>query len=102
PRALAVGARWGWIPCALVYAVLATALVAGSAGQGAVLMAAFGLGTLPSLFAAGLLMSYASRVFRAQTFRTVCGALVFGFGLSGLAHAFDLTEQIRRGIFCFG
>lgn len=102
PRALAVGALWGWIPCALVYAVLAMALFAGSAGQGAVLMAAFGLGTLPSLFAAALLMSYASRVLRAQAFRTFCGALVFGFGLSGLARAFDLTEHIRRGVLCFG
>lgn len=100
PRALAVGALWGWIPCGLVYGVLATALLSGSAGQGAAVMAAFGLGTLPNLLAAGLLMHRARRLFQAQAFRTVCGALVFAFGVSGLVHAFDLTDRIRAGVLC--
>lgn len=102
PRALGVGILWGWIPCGLVYGVLATALFAGSAGDGAMLMAAFGLGTLPNLLAAGLLMGRIGRVFRARTFRTICGALVFGFGAAGLAHAFDIGEHIRRGVLCLG
>jgi sulfite exporter TauE/SafE len=102
PRALGVGALWGWLPCGLVYAVLATALFAGSALEGAALMAAFGLGTLPNLLAAGLLISRAGRFLRARAVRLVSGALVFGFGLSGLAHAFELGEQIRRGILCLG
>jgi uncharacterized protein len=102
PRALAVGLLWGWIPCGLVYGVLATALFAGSATDGALLMAAFGLGTLPNLLVAGLLMGRARRLFRAPAFRTVCGALVFGFGAAGLAHAFDLTDHIRHGVLCLG
>jgi hypothetical protein len=101
-KALAVGALWGWIPCGLVYAVLASALFAGSPAKGAALMAAFGLGTLPTLLAAGLLMRRAVGWLRARAFRLVSGALVFGFGVSGLAHAFDLGEQIRRGILCLG
>ena len=28
-------------------------------------------------------------------------SLVFGFGISGLTHAFDLTEKIRTGLLCF-
>jgi sulfite exporter TauE/SafE len=101
-KALAVGAIWGWIPCGLVYAVLAAALFAGSPAKGAALMAAFGLGTLPTLLAAGLLMQRAGGLFRARAFRVVSGALVFGFGISGLAQAFELGEQIRRGILCLG
>jgi hypothetical protein len=100
-KALAVGAVWGWIPCGLVYAVLATALFAGSPAKGAALMAAFGLGTLPTLLAAGLLVRRAGALFRARAFRLVCGALVFGFGVSGLARAFELGDQIRRGVLCF-
>ena len=102
PRALAVGGLWGWIPCGLVYAVLATALLSGSAAQGALVMLAFGLGTLPNLLLVGLMMRRAAQVFQGRTFRTVCGALVFGFGVSGLAHAFDLTDRIRAGLeLCF-
>lgn len=101
-KALAVGALWGWIPCGLVYAVLASALFAGSAPKGAALMAAFGLGTLPTLLAAGLLIRRAGAFLRAQAFRLAAGALVFGFGVSGLANAFELGEQIRRGLLCLG
>lgn len=101
PRALAVGTLWGWIPCGLVYGVLATALLSGSAGRGALVMLAFGLGTLPNLLLAGLVAKRAARVLRGRTFRTVCGALVFGFGVSGLAHAFDLSDKIRAGVLCF-
>jgi len=101
PRALAVGALWGWIPCGLVYGVLATALLAGSATNGALVMLAFGLGTLPNLLLAGLLARRAAQAFQGRIFRTICGALVFGFGVSGLAHAFDLKEGIRAGLLCF-
>lgn len=101
PRALAVGVLWGWIPCGLVYGVLATALLSGSATSGALVMLAFGLGTLPNLLLAGLLVRRAARALQARTFRTICGALVFGFGVSGLAHAFDLKDGIRSGLLCF-
>jgi sulfite exporter TauE/SafE len=100
PRALAVGALWGWIPCGLVYGVLTTALLSGSAGRGALVMAAFGLGTLPNLVVAGLLVKRATRVLQGRAFRTVCGALVFGFGVAGLARAFEVTERIRDGVLC--
>ncbi len=53
-RALLLGALWGWLPCGLVYSVLVTALASGSAQSGALVMLAFGLGTLPNLLAIGL------------------------------------------------
>jgi sulfite exporter TauE/SafE len=101
-RAFGIGVLWGWIPCGLVYAVLATALLSGSPTKGAALMAAFGAGTLPALLATGMLIRRAGALFRARSFRIASGALVFGFGVSGLAHAFDLGEQIRRGLLCLG
>lgn len=44
----------GLLPCGLVYMAVAGALSTGSAGEGAVFMAAFGLGTFPWMFAVSL------------------------------------------------
>jgi len=59
PRACAFGMVWGWMPCGFVYSVLLVATLQHSAVQGAITMAAFGLGTLPAMF----LTSLASRRF---------------------------------------
>ena len=50
------GMVWGFTPCALVYSVLPVALLAGSAQAGALVMLAFGVGTMPNLLAAGWLI----------------------------------------------
>ncbi len=100
PRALAVGALWGWLPCGLVYSLLATALLAGSAAGGAAVMLAFGAGTLPNLLAAGLLLEASRKRFQNRMLRQAVGAIVAGFGVVGLARAMDLGEQVRRGLLC--
>jgi uncharacterized protein len=53
-QALLFGVLWGWLPCGLVYAVAPAAWASGNAASGALIMAAFGLGTLPSMSAMGL------------------------------------------------
>ncbi|MEL7536751.1 MAG: sulfite exporter TauE/SafE family protein [Pseudomonadota bacterium] len=53
PRAVGAGALWGLLPCGLVYAAVALALVAGSAAGGALAMLAFWIGTLPVTLAIG-------------------------------------------------
>lgn len=83
-QALPLGLLWGWLPCGLVYSALATALAAGSAGQGALLMLAFGLGTLPNLLLAGLLLTRFRRFAQASVVRAISGLLVMGYGLYGL------------------
>jgi hypothetical protein len=83
-QALPLGLLWGWLPCGLVYSALTTALAAGSAGKGALLMFAFGLGTLPNLLLAGLLLARFRRFAQAQATRVVSGLLVLGYGLYGL------------------
>ncbi|MDO8959211.1 MAG: sulfite exporter TauE/SafE family protein [Rhodocyclaceae bacterium] len=85
-QALPLGMLWGWLPCGLVYSALATALASGSAGQGALLMLAFGLGTLPNLLLAGLLLARFRRFAQARVTRVVSGLLVLGYGLYGLAN----------------
>jgi sulfite exporter TauE/SafE len=90
----AAGLAWGWLPCAMVYAALATAAASGGAVRGALGMAAFGLGTLPFLLAAGWLAS------RLRAWRRLAGATVLGFGVYGLAHAEAIGEGIRRGLLC--
>jgi uncharacterized protein len=100
PRALGAGAIWGWLPCGLTYSVLAIALVSGSGARGASLMAAFGLGTLPNLFAAGLLVTRAQPWLQGRFVRRIAGGVILGFGVAGLAHATWLGGQIRRGVLC--
>jgi sulfite exporter TauE/SafE len=46
-RRLTAGMLWGWLPCGLSSTVLAAAWFQASARDGALTMAAFGLGTLP-------------------------------------------------------
>lgn len=101
PRALAVGLIWGWLPCGLTYSVLAIAVLGAGAGGGAGLMAAFGLGTLPNILAAGLLWRRARPWLRNRAGRRIAGSLVLVFGGAGLVHAAWLGDQLRRGIQCF-
>lgn len=47
PRQLALGVLWGWLPCGLSTSLLFAAWFEASALHGGLLMASFGLGTLP-------------------------------------------------------
>ena len=88
-QALGVGFVWAWIPCGLVYSVLIWALAAGSAVQGALLMLAFGLGTLPTLLGMGMLAGLAARFTEQTWLRRLAGLLVLGFGLHALWQFFQ-------------
>jgi sulfite exporter TauE/SafE len=93
-QSYAAGLAWGMLPCAMVYAALLAATAAGSAPRGALAMAAFGLGTLPFLLAAGWIAG------RLQGWRRAAGVLVISFGVFGLAQAGALGDGIRRGVLC--
>ncbi len=96
-QALPLGMLWGWLPCGLVYSVLANALVAGSAARGAAAMLAFGLGTLPNLLLAGLLFARFRRFVQSRTVRILSGLLVLGYGLYGLVGAWRIAGPLWRG-----
>lgn len=81
PRALLLGALWGWLPCGLVYSTLLWAASQGSALDSALLMLAFGLGTLPVLIASGLAAQRLNQLLRQRSVRMAGGMLVIIFGL---------------------
>ncbi len=83
-RALLLGALWGWLPCGLVYSVLVTALASGHAQSGALIMLAFGLGTLPNLLAMGLFWEKSRHWVQSKRVRRIAGLLVAGVGGYGL------------------
>ena len=53
PKAFAYGLCWGYLPCGLVYSALSWSLGSGSAVNGALWMALFGLGPFPAVMLAG-------------------------------------------------
>ena len=87
-QALGLGFVWAWIPCGLVYSVLIWSVASGSAVQGALVMLAFGLGTLPTLLGMGMLAGAAARLADQDWMRKLSGALVLGFGLYALWQVF--------------
>jgi len=99
-KAFLLGTLWGWLPCGLVYSLLATALVSGGAFSGAAVMLAFGLGTLPNLLLAGMAFKRLRDLSSNRHLRLAAGTLVAGFGFAGLAKAADLGEHIRQGLLC--
>lgn len=84
PRALGLGVLWGWLPCGLVYSVLLTALASASAVKGALILLAFGLGTLPNLLAIGLFWESIKGWVQSPRVRLAAGLLVALFGVYGL------------------
>ncbi|WP_337057036.1 sulfite exporter TauE/SafE family protein [Pseudomonas sp. USHLN015] len=81
PRALLLGALWGWLPCGLVYSTLLWAASQGSASESALLMLAFGLGTWPVLLATGLAAERLTALLRKRGIRIAGGVLVILFGI---------------------
>ncbi|WP_409312903.1 sulfite exporter TauE/SafE family protein [Pseudomonas putida] len=81
PRALLLGALWGWLPCGLVYSTLLWAASQGNAGYSTGLMLAFGVGTWPVLLATGLAAERVNALLRRRSVRVAGGVLVMLFGV---------------------
>jgi sulfite exporter TauE/SafE len=92
PKAFALGALWGWLPCGMVYGALVVALASGDPVSGALTMAAFGLGTLPNLLALG----YAAGRLRPRlgSIRIAASAVLVAFGIFGLARAIQPAPDV--------
>lgn len=80
-HAVAAGMLWGFLPCGLVYSAMALAITRAEATQSALVMLAFGLGTLPTLLATGTASAQLRRVLQRPGTRQTAGALVILFGL---------------------
>ena len=87
-QALGIGLVWGWIPCGLVYTMLIWSAASGGPLEGALLMLAFGAGTLPNLVAMGLFTTALTPQLRRPWVRKSAGAAVILFGVLALWRAF--------------
>lgn len=98
PNALAVGMLWGWLPCGLVYSTLAWSAALGQPAQGALLMASFGMGTLPAVFLLGAFSRQLSAIIQATITRNLAGLLVILFGLWSMpgAHQKGLMSVLHQ------
>jgi uncharacterized protein len=99
-RAVGAGAVWGWLPCGLVYSVLALALASGDATRGAMVMLAFGLGTAPNLILAGLTLDRFRSLLAMPGVRRSAGVAVAALGIWGAIRTPGLVERVREGIAC--
>jgi sulfite exporter TauE/SafE len=82
--------------------MLALALASGSASSGAAVMAAFGLGTLPTLLAAGLAAQRLSSFRKSAWVRYPAGVAIIALGVIGLARVPGIYEAVLYGLHCIG
>lgn len=81
PKALLLGAVWGWLPCGLVYSALVYAMAQGQVFTAALVMLVFGVGTLPAVLATGLAAQHMMRWLQQRHIRWAFALLVIGFGV---------------------
>ena len=81
--ALMAGSVWGLVPCGMVYGALLAALLSGSAVRGALLMLAFGLGTLPNMLALGLSAQWMAGLKGNRVLRRFAGLFIIFFAVAG-------------------
>jgi hypothetical protein len=91
PQALVLGSLWGWLPCGLVYSTLLWTAAHADPLLGAGAMAAFGLGTLPGMIAAGLAAGSAQSLRAGPGLRRAVGALIIVLGLASATLALLAT-----------
>jgi sulfite exporter TauE/SafE len=99
-QALGLGALWGWLPCGMVYAVLLTALASGNAAEGALILAAFGLGTLPNLLLIGSAVGRAKRWMQITWVRYAASLLIAAVGIYGMLHVLQPSAQQPDSLLC--
>lgn len=79
--ALPFGLVWGWLPCGLVYSTLTWAAVSGSALNGAFIMVAFGLGTMPAMLFIGIGVSHTNKLQKSNFLRQSGAVIILLYGL---------------------
>jgi sulfite exporter TauE/SafE len=80
-QSLMLGTLWGWLPCGLVYSILAWSAASADWQQAGLIMASFGLGTWPAMLLTGQLAGTAGRFLQHAGIRRGAALLVIGFGV---------------------
>lgn len=76
-----LGLLWGWLPCGLIYSTLSWVAANGQPLLGALTMIAFGIGTLPALFAAQLASTSLMQYLNKNVTRAIAGVLLISYGI---------------------
>lgn len=84
-QALILGMLWGWLPCGLVYSTLTLAGSIGHWQQSALIMASFGLGTVPVMFLTGAFATKFRTWIQKAAIRSIAALLVIAFGIWTMA-----------------
>jgi sulfite exporter TauE/SafE len=84
---LLLGIALGFLPCGFLYAAIAAAASGGSAANGALAMAAFGLGTVPTLVAIGLAGQAAGQAWRRLLLRAAPAVMLLNAAVLAIAAA---------------
>lgn len=98
---LGAGLLWGLLPCGLVFAMLVNAAATGNGVSGALVMVAFGLGTVPALVGFGLVATRLGVQFRQRLLRFAAVPVLFlavQSILRGLAAAGVLSSVVIGGV----
>lgn len=90
----ALGVMNGFFPCGFVFFFAAKAAASASVIDGGLIMAAFGLATVPTLLALGQSVSFFKEIAFRQTMNRIAASAILIYGLYsiyyGLAYFFDL------------
>lgn len=81
PRRWALGMLWGWLPCGLSGSLLLVAWLEAHVLHGALVMIAFGLGTLPAMLPLTFSGARMGRRFAGPGQRRLAAAAIFAAGL---------------------
>jgi sulfite exporter TauE/SafE len=89
-QALCLGAIWGWLPCGLVYSTLTWSLASANPMNGALIMFAFGLGTLPALLTLASGYKVIITWLKSPEIRKITSILLIIYGIYSLVIALKL------------
>lgn len=97
-RRVALGMLWGWMPCGLSTTLLAAAWLQASALDGALTMAAFGLGTLPLMLPLTWSGARLGQRLLRGGWRVAAAGLVLAAGLVTLAAPWLVQVPALHGL----
>jgi len=86
----------GFIPCSLLYAVFIDAAATGSPASGGLLLASFGVGTLPAMLSVSFILGKTGPRLRGHIFKLAAVVLIIMGGRT-LYYALNMWFQIRNG-----
>lgn len=93
-QSFALGLLWAFLPCGMIYSTLLWASSQVQGPSAGLLMAAFGLGTLPSLLLVNI--GQQQLMQKLQTSKKLLGLILIAFGLVSFYYALPLQDHSQH------